>query len=84
VKLPLMCLKELDYVTSMMTTYGTLLTEGTVDQTWTYTENGNKWQKIFAIWNVLLTISNTVILLMQITGTKCILLHLKKLGKTTR
>ena len=34
----LMCLKELDCVMSMMTTYSTLLTEGL----WTYIENGNK------------------------------------------
>jgi len=40
-----MCLKEPDYVMSMMTTYGTLLTEGAVDQSCIYFENGNKQQK---------------------------------------
>jgi len=40
-----MCLKELDYVMSMMTTYGTLLTEGALDRSRSYIENGNKQQK---------------------------------------
>jgi len=38
----LMCLKEPDYIMSMMTTYGTLTTDGEVDRLRNYVENGNK------------------------------------------
>jgi len=49
----LMCLKEPDYIMSMMTTYGTLTTDGEVDQLHSYVENSNNNKSVFIVWNAL-------------------------------